>query len=246
MSRDPQEGDITNPQSLNTYAYSLNNPIKYLDPNGEVAVLFSGFGNHTSDMHAIRHMALNAAANQGPAAPEIGVFHHNQGGEAGHFVADALRRNPHEPIVIAGHSLGGDSAYNLAKALGERGIGVDSLIQIESVGLFDEGPLDNVERRYNFSTSGLDPNFHGADLIRGAGWNNFNLSGLTHTTIDQTPLVQQTVSREIVEAQRNATRKALYGFFTNPLTPDGALAQFWMQRHAAFMAGTAKSTPATK
>ena len=90
MSRDPQEGDITNPQSLNTYAYSLNNPIKYLDPNGEVAVLFSGLGNDTADMYAIRDMALSAAANQGIAAPDIRVFYHYQGGQAGHFVADAL------------------------------------------------------------------------------------------------------------------------------------------------------------
>ena len=107
MSRDPREGDITNPQSLNTYAYSLNNPIKYLDPNGEVAVLFSGLGNHTADMYAIRNMALSAAANQGIAAPEIRVFNHYQGGQAGHFVADALSKNGQEPIVIAGHSLGG-------------------------------------------------------------------------------------------------------------------------------------------
>ena len=245
MSRDPKEGDITNPQSLNTYAYSLNNPIKYLDPNGEVAVLFSGFGNDTADMYAIRDMALSAAANQGIAAPEIRVFYHYQGGQAGRFVADALSKNAQEPIVIAGHSLGGDSAYNLAKALGKQGIGVDSLIQIESMGLFDEGPLENVGRRYNFSTHGQSGSdiFHGADFIKGAGRNNFNLAGLMHTNIDQTPLVKQTITREIVEAHRAQQQGVLYDFFMNPLTPFGALANFWAQRNAEV---NSQSTPVKK
>jgi RHS repeat-associated protein len=231
MSQDPRDGDITNPQSLNTYAYSLNNPIKYLDPNGEVAVLFSGLSNSTADMYAIRQMALSAAANQGLQPPDIRVFYHYQGKMAGNFVMNALASNPQEPIVIAGHSWGGDSAYNLAEALGERGIGVDSLIQVESVGFFDEGALENVRRRCNFSTRGFDLNFHGADSMKGAGSNNYNLSNLTHTNIDQTPLVRQTITREIVEAHREQQRSAIYDFFMNPLTPFGALANFWAQSH---------------
>jgi RHS repeat-associated protein len=34
MSPDPLAGDITNPQSLNRYAYALNNPTTLLDPSG--------------------------------------------------------------------------------------------------------------------------------------------------------------------------------------------------------------------
>ena len=34
MSVDPQSGDLTDPQQLNVYAYSRNNPIRYIDPNG--------------------------------------------------------------------------------------------------------------------------------------------------------------------------------------------------------------------
>ncbi len=32
MSPDPLGGDMTNPQSLNRYAYALNNPLRYTDP----------------------------------------------------------------------------------------------------------------------------------------------------------------------------------------------------------------------
>jgi RHS repeat-associated protein len=37
-SPDPLAGDITNPQSLNRYAYVLNNPLSYVDPFGDDAI----------------------------------------------------------------------------------------------------------------------------------------------------------------------------------------------------------------
>jgi RHS repeat-associated protein len=38
ISIDPWSGDITDPQSLNKYAYVRNNPLKYVDPSGEVYI----------------------------------------------------------------------------------------------------------------------------------------------------------------------------------------------------------------
>jgi RHS repeat-associated protein len=38
ISRDPIIGTLTNPQTQNPYAYSLNNPINFSDPSGEFAV----------------------------------------------------------------------------------------------------------------------------------------------------------------------------------------------------------------
>src|SRR5579859_4825678 len=34
LSPDPLAGDVTNPQSLNRYAYVLNNPTNFVDPSG--------------------------------------------------------------------------------------------------------------------------------------------------------------------------------------------------------------------
>jgi len=38
MSVDPAGGDPTDPQSWNRYAYVLNNPYKYVDPDGEASI----------------------------------------------------------------------------------------------------------------------------------------------------------------------------------------------------------------
>jgi len=44
LSPDPLEGDITNPQSLNRYAYVLNNPTNKTDPLG-LATCYDDYGN---------------------------------------------------------------------------------------------------------------------------------------------------------------------------------------------------------
>ncbi|QSX06723.1 RHS repeat-associated core domain-containing protein [Sedimentibacter sp. zth1] len=38
MTEDTYRGNISNPQSLNQYAYALNNPVNYVDPTGHFAV----------------------------------------------------------------------------------------------------------------------------------------------------------------------------------------------------------------
>jgi RHS repeat-associated protein len=48
MSLDPSGllyADPTNPQSLNLYAYALNNPLKLVDPTGLTACFYGGHGD---------------------------------------------------------------------------------------------------------------------------------------------------------------------------------------------------------
>ena len=51
MTPDPSElayGDITNPQSLNLYAYGLNNPLSFSDPSGLTPCQYPTSSNGTS------------------------------------------------------------------------------------------------------------------------------------------------------------------------------------------------------
>jgi hypothetical protein len=45
LTPDPLGGDVTNPQSLNRYAYALNNPTTFVDPLGLIAVNTNGGDN---------------------------------------------------------------------------------------------------------------------------------------------------------------------------------------------------------
>jgi RHS repeat-associated protein len=47
MSGDPLGGDITDPQSLNRYAYVRNNPINFIDPTGLISACTGTDGNMT-------------------------------------------------------------------------------------------------------------------------------------------------------------------------------------------------------
>jgi RHS repeat-associated protein len=38
ITRDPVKGNIMNPQTLNPYVYCLNNPLKYIDPDGRESI----------------------------------------------------------------------------------------------------------------------------------------------------------------------------------------------------------------
>ncbi|QQS58743.1 RHS repeat-associated core domain-containing protein [Candidatus Peregrinibacteria bacterium] len=49
LSLDPWAGDLTDPQSLNKYAYVRNNPLKYVDPFGLDAVIFAGENYENED-----------------------------------------------------------------------------------------------------------------------------------------------------------------------------------------------------
>jgi RHS repeat-associated protein len=102
------------PQGWNRYTYVRSNPISFIDPDGRVVVGFTGLTgrNNGSAVHEIA-AALTADGKLGP----VGVFPSERVDLALAFVLRALDNDPTQPVVIFGHSWGGDAALGLATVL---------------------------------------------------------------------------------------------------------------------------------
>ena len=97
-------------------------------------------------------------------------------------VKNIINTNPKLPVVLVGHSYGGDTVVEIAQGLDKLGICVDLMIQIDSVGVGDDEKPKNVEKGVNiWSTSRKGIN--GEVNVKGS--ENIPISGTTHSDIDQ-------------------------------------------------------------
>ena len=129
LSPDSVGGTPANPQSWNRYAYTLNNPMKHVDPDGNVAVGFTGMKNGPlSGVWGVAH-----AFSKHPELGFTRVFAHQEVAQALGFIRAELHKNPDQPVVIFGHSRGAASSLKLAGMLKEAGISVDLLLTIDPV-----------------------------------------------------------------------------------------------------------------
>jgi len=127
---------------------------------------------------------------------QVEVHEHEDQDAAVGKVEKVLRDNPSAKVAVVGHSLGGDSAVEVSQTLGKKDIEVDLLVQIDSVGAFDEKKPANVKRGINiFSTSG--DGIDGARQVEGSV--NVGLEGTTHTDIDNDPRTHDIVVQELAK-----------------------------------------------
>lgn len=151
LSVDPGDSEkLSAPQTWNRYVYANNNPLKFLDPNGKAAASFTGFigGNPSSAMVTLSN-ALDAAGDVGKSRP----FDSENYRDAAAFLITEYKRNPSQPIVLLGHSWGGDAAVRTAAILSDNNVPVDLLITFDAVGKWS-----NVGRAGTGSELAVTPN----------------------------------------------------------------------------------------
>jgi hypothetical protein len=86
-------------------------------------------------------------------------------------IIDQIKKHaPDQPVVLVGHSFGGDSAVEIANTLNtvKNGFrGIDLLVSIDSVGMNNTIIPMNVKRNLNFIAEGVIPFLHGnPDIAR--------------------------------------------------------------------------------
>lgn len=136
------------------YAYTLNNPIVYLDPDGnDIIVAFTG-----GPTGGGKTVAPNSkdASTAGRVVQEAKKFAEENGIEfsgrvitpgwtSGSSVNNALgfikeNYTKGEKVILYGYSYGGDFAVELAGALKKEGISVDLLVTVDA----SDGPAENI------------------------------------------------------------------------------------------------------
>jgi LysM repeat protein len=170
-------------------------------------------------------------------------------GAAEQAIAD-YRRDP-APIILIGHSMGGDSALALAERLNSENIPVSLLVTYDPSRIADDVP-PNVERYINiFQSSNI---MGGGNVVQGsrfhghyASFNLKNHSEIIHINIEKAEQIQEQLANKIV--QLSGTPAAAQGEAV-PLhleVPGDAAIELWdsglpIQAHAG---DTLKSLAAT-
>ncbi len=129
LSTDPMDSAQTEiPQSWNKFAYTYNNPMRHIDPNGQTVVGHLGFSNQVGGITDLIGALQQYSDLVGPARayPWQKDFH----GTA--FMAKQFSWGTSDFNALVGHSLGVYSALDSARRLEKVGIPVNILVTIDA------------------------------------------------------------------------------------------------------------------
>jgi hypothetical protein len=153
---------------------------------------FSAFGISNGD--GIRDMADNL-----PGAKKFSWDDQDK------IIEEIKKHSPEQPVVLVGHSFGGDSAIEVANALNsvKNGFrGIDLLISIDSVGMNHSIIPMNVKRNLNFFGEGVVPFLHGdPNVARNTGYSEVvnELRSELHSKMEDSEEVQFKIFESINE-----------------------------------------------
>jgi hypothetical protein len=151
---------------------------------------FSAFGISNGD--GIKDMAENF--------PDAKKFSWD---EQGKIVEEIKKHAPDQPVVLVGHSFGGDSAVEVANELNSAKHGfrnIDLLVSIDAVGRHHTIIPMNVKRNLNFFGEGVVPFLHGdPSVARNTDYTEVvnELRSELHSRMEDTPEVQYKIFETI-------------------------------------------------
>jgi len=117
MSPDPMmaSGHLLNPQSWNRYSYSLNNPLKFVDPDGKEAILFYRAPNGQSGDYG--HVFIYVR-NESTGRAGVFDFYPETGGRSAiHRTVSDARRDQHAGLRIPTSDAQADRMLDKMEAL---------------------------------------------------------------------------------------------------------------------------------
>ncbi|HXO20133.1 MAG TPA: RHS repeat-associated core domain-containing protein [Thermoanaerobaculia bacterium] len=211
LSVDTHSGNRNRPQSWNRYAYTLGNPLKLVDPDGRVAVGFTG-GFGKNDVSAIN--TIIKAVNGAPGIGQARAFSSNAGDLALAFVLAQHKAHPFDAIVVTGHSLGANAGIEFAETLASHGLNVNLLITIDPV-FGNRTVSSNVISAYNYyQTTQQDIGGH-VLLPASPSVTNSWIQGVNHGDLDDAVaaavIIQIKQAGQAALSMSQSLRGALFG-----------------------------------
>lgn len=164
---------------------------------------FSAFG--ISDGDGIKDMADNL-----PGAKRFSWDEQDK-------IIDEIKKHaPEQPVVLVGHSFGGDSAVEIANTLNNVKNGfrsIDLLVSIDSVGMNHSIIPMNVKRNLNFFGEGIVPFLHGdPDVARNTDHTEVinELRSELHSKMDDSQEVQFKIFESINEVLNENNQQDIF------------------------------------
>lgn len=132
------------------------------------------------------------------------------------IIEEIKKHSPDQPVILVGHSFGGDSAVEIANTLNSVKNGfrsIDLLVSIDSVGMNHNIIPMNVKRNLNFFGEGVVPFLHGdPNVARNTDYTDVinELRSELHSKMDDSEEVQFKIFKSINEVLSETNHPDLF------------------------------------
>ncbi len=132
------------------------------------------------------------------------------------IIEEIKKHSPEQPVIMVGHSFGGDSAVEIANTLNSVKNGfrsIDLLVSIDSVGMNHNIIPMNVKRNLNFFGEGVVPFLHGdPNVARNTGYTDVlnELRSELHSKMDDSEEVQFKIFESINDVLSESNHPDLF------------------------------------